>query len=174
VKFLYSGKAFARSVVIATTIAGVLDLLSAFLFDVMAGGSPLGVLRGIGGGIADRYFLETVPGVASVGADWVLAGIGFLLHVAIMLVMASVYMLAAARVRRINRLPPLSGAAYGVALWVVMYWVVLPWRWPTLFPTLDPPEVAMELFSHIVTVGIPIALVAKAATGWRYTSDDYD
>ena len=161
----YSGKAIIRATVIATVIAGTLYILSAFAFDIAADGTPLGVLRGIGGAIVDR---ETFAN------PFVLPAIGLALHFGIMLVMAAVYLFAASRVPLLNRLPILSGIGYGLVLWGVMYWVVLPQRWPTLFP-IDPrtnlQEVGEQLFSHVVLVGIPIALVAKAATRWRFTSD---
>ncbi|MES1976167.1 MAG: hypothetical protein V4472_27240 [Pseudomonadota bacterium] len=162
----YSGKALIRAIIIATTVAGTLDILSAFLFAIMAGGSPLGVLRGIGGAIVEPDDYER----------FVLAAIGLALHFAIMTAMATVYLLFASRIRLINRLPLLSGIGYGLVLWGVMYWIVLPHRWPTMFPidpTREPKEIAMQLFSHIVLVGIPIALVARSATRWRFASDDY-
>lgn len=161
----YSAKAFIRAIFIATVIAGTLDILSAFVFDIMAGGTPLGVLRGVGGAIVDREAFAN---------PYMLPAIGLALHFAIMLVMATVYMIAASRVPLVNRLPVLSGIGYGLVLWGVMYWIVLPQRWPTLFPIdprTNPTEVAEELFSHIMLVGIPIALVAKAATRWRFTTD---
>lgn len=161
----YSGKAFVRAAIIATVIAGTLYILSAFAFDIAADGTPLGVLRGVGGAIVDRD---------AFASPFVLPVIGLALHFGIMLVMAATYLIAASRVSLINRLPILSGIGYGLALWGLMYWVVLPQRWPTLFP-VDPRanmlEVGEQLFSHIVLVGIPIALVAKAATRWRFTSD---
>ena len=58
-------------------------------------------------------------------------------------------------------------------LWGIMNWVVLPYRWPTAFPFIDTKDMSEQLFSHIVLVGIPIALVAKAATRWRFTTDLY-
>jgi uncharacterized membrane protein YagU involved in acid resistance len=157
----YSGKTFVRAIVIATTIAGTLDILSAFAYAIMAGGTPMGVLRGIGGAILDREAVEPM----------VLAAIGLALHFAIMTVMATAYLLVAARIALVNRLAVPSGVGYGLMTWGVMYWVVLPWRWPTMFPVTDPKEVAMQLFSHIVLVGIPIALVARAATRWRFADD---
>ena len=39
----YSGKAFVRAVIIATVIAGTLDILSAFVYAIMANGTPLGI-----------------------------------------------------------------------------------------------------------------------------------
>ena len=161
----YSAKAAVRAVIIATVIAGTLDILSAFVYAVMAGGTPLGVLSGIGSAIVDRE---------AFASPYILPAIGLALHFGIMLVMAAVYLLAASRIPLLTRLPVLSGIGYGLALWGVMYWVVLPQRWPTMFPVdprLDPKGFAEDLFSHIMLVGIPIALVAKSATRWRFTSD---
>jgi uncharacterized membrane protein YagU involved in acid resistance len=153
----YRNASIVRAIIIATIIAGTLDILSAFVFAGLAGGTPMGVLRAVGGAIVDRKAFDPA----------VLAAIGLLLHFSIMLVMVTVYMLAAARVALLNRVPVLSGIAYGLVLWLVMYWIVLPRRWPAKFPTLDPREVGMELFSHIVLVGIPIALIARAASRWQ-------
>ena len=154
-------KALVRAIIIATMVAGTLDILSAFVYAIMAGGAPMGVLRAVGGAIIDRT--TVAPGM--------LAVIGLALHFAIMTVMVTAYMLCAARIPLINRHAVPSGIAYGLVLWGVMYWIVLPWRWPTLFPATDPVEVAKQLFSHIVLVGIPIALVAKAAARWRFVDD---
>jgi len=163
----YSGKAISRAIIIATVIAGTLDILSAFVYAIMANGTPLGVLSGIGSAIVDREAFAN---------PYMLPAIGLALHFGIMLVMATVYLLAASYIPLINRLPLLSAIGYGLVLWGVMYWVVLPQRWPTMFPVdprLDPTGFAEDLFSHIVLVGIPIALVARAATRWRFTSDYY-
>ena len=158
----YSGKAISRAIVIATVIAGTLDILSAFVYAILANGTPLGVLSGIGSAVVDRE---------AFASPYILPAIGLALHFGIMLVMATVYLLAASRIGLLNRLPVLSGVGYGLVLWAVMYWVVLPQRWPTMFPVdprLDPKGFAEDLFSHIVLVGIPIALVARSATRWRF------
>jgi len=158
----YSGKAISRAIVIATVIAGTLDILSAFTYAIMANGTPLGVLSGIGGAIVDREAFAD---------PYILPAIGLALHFGIMLVMAAVYLFAASRISLLNRMPLLSAIGYGLLLWGVMYWVVLPQRWPTMFPVdprLDPKGFAEDLFSHIVLVGIPIAFVAKSATRWRF------
>ena len=161
----YSGKAIRRAIVIATVIAGTLDILSAFAYAILADGTPLGVLSGIGSAIVDRE---------AFASPYILPAIGLALHFGIMLVMATVYLLAASRIALLNRLSVLSGVGYGLALWGAMYWIVLPHRWPTMFPVdprLDPKGFAEDLFSHIVLVGIPIALVARSASRWRFTSD---
>ncbi|MGY4398270.1 putative membrane protein YagU involved in acid resistance [Sphingomonas sp. UYAg733] len=146
-----------RAIAIATTIAGTLDLLAAFILAVIGGGSPIGVLRGVGSAVvdADAFDSGAVPAL-----------IGLALHFAIMLVMASVYIVTASRIMMIDRRPVFGGIGYGSLTWLVMYWLVLPQRWPTLFPILDPKEIAIQLFCHIVLVGIPIALVSRRARRW--------
>ena len=155
----YSVSGFWRGVAIATTVAGTLDILSAFLFDAFARGTPLAVLTGIAAAALPQVDIGTL-------AD---AALGLAVHFTIMFVMVAVYFTFAARVRLLNHFAWLSGVVYGLVLWGVMYWGVLPWRFPTLFPILDPQEVAMQLFSHIVLVGLPIALIARRAARWHVT-----
>jgi hypothetical protein len=159
---VYSGKAISRAIIIATVIAGTLDILSAFVYAIMANGTPLGVLSGIGGAIVDREAFAN---------PYILPAIGLALHFGIMLVMATVYLLAASRIPLLNRMPLLSAIGYGLILWGVMYWIVLPQRWPTMFPVEprhDPKGYAEDQYSHIALVGLPIALVARSATRWRF------
>ena len=153
----YSVSGFWRGVVIAATVAGTLDILSAFLFDALVKGTPLGVLNGIAAAALPQFDI----------GDMANAVAGLIVHFAIMFVMVAVYFTFAARISLLNRHPWVSGIGYGLALWGVMYWGVLPQRFPTLFPILDPQEVAMQLFSHIVLVGLPIALIARRAARWH-------
>jgi uncharacterized membrane protein YagU involved in acid resistance len=167
---IYSASGFARGVVVATTVAGTLDILGAFVFDVIAKGTPLGVLRGIANAALPHLHIGTHGLPPMHFNNLQLAGVGLVIHFAIMFLMALVYFLAAAAHRIVNRLALLSGIGYGLILWGVMYWLVLPHFFPTMFPVdprTDPKEVGMELFSHIVLVGIPIALVARKAAWWH-------
>ncbi len=153
----YSVSGFWRGVIIATTIAGTLDILSAFLFDGLVEGSPLGVLQGIAAAACPQFDFGEVAN----------AGVGLIVHFVIMFAMVAVYFTAAARIGPLNRHPWLSGIGYGLLLWIVMYWLVLPHRFPTLFPVLAPQEVAIQLFDHIVLVGLPVAWVARRAAHWQ-------
>ena len=154
----YSISGTLRGIVIATTIAGTLDILSAFAFAAWDGASPLGVLGGIGSALVDRD---------AIGNVWIMAAIGLGLHVAIMAAMATAYMLVAAIVPVVNRLWPLSGIVFGAILWGIMERIVLPYRWPTIFPLTGTPEIAEQLFNHIVLVGLPIAWIARQAARWH-------
>jgi hypothetical protein len=145
-----------RPILIATLLAGTLDILSAFVFAGMAGMSPGGVLAYVASG-------PFGDGVRSGGPLWAAAGLA--VHFAIMACMATVYFLAAQRVPALVRHPVPAGLAYGVLLWLIMYWAVKPLRWPDSPLPHTAWGIGNALFSHCLLVGLPIALVA--ARHWR-------
>ncbi len=139
-----------KPVVTATLIAGTLDIMSAFVFAGMAGMDAMGVLKFVASGPFGDAVTAT-PG-------WAL--VGLLVHFGIMACMAAAYMLVAPRFPALLRHPILAGIAYGVLLWLIMYWIVRPLRWPEMPLPHTLWGIANALFSHCILVGIPIALVA--------------
>lgn len=140
-----------RPVLIATLVAGTLDILSAFVFAGMAGMSPGGVLTYVASGpFGDE--------VRSGGPLWAAAGLA--VHFAIMACMATAYLLAARRIPALVRHPVPAGLAYGFLLWLIMYWAVKPLRWPDAPLPHTAWGIGNALFSHCLLVGLPIALVA--------------
>ena len=140
-----------RCVAIATLLAGTLDILSAFVFAGMAGMDPQGVLTYVASG-------PFGDSVRSGGAPWAAAGLA--VHFAIMACMAAAYFLAARRFPGLVRRPVAAGLAYGFLLWLIMYWVVKPLRWPDAPLPSTAWGIGNALFSHCLLVGVPIALVA--------------
>lgn len=140
-----------RSIVLATLVAGSLDIASAFAYGLAEGHGPFLVLIGIASAVWPGAF--HAPLVAAV--------VGLLLHFAIMSVMVVVFAWGAGRLAWLHRRPLSSGALYGLVLWAVMNLVVLPLRWPALFPHLTATGVIEQWFSHIVLVGMPIAWLTR-------------
>ncbi|HVJ03392.1 MAG TPA: hypothetical protein VM662_14515 [Sphingomonas sp.] len=142
-----------RRIAAATLVAGTLDIAMAAI-DTAAAGRPIAnMLRAVASG--------PFPAARQWGATG--AATGLLVHFAIMAVMASVFMLADARLTWVRAHPLLAGALYGVALWLVMYGLVLPLRFGASFPSADPVELAKQLFAHIILVGLSFGLVARRA-----------
>ena len=146
---------FWRTLLVATLVAGTLDILSAFLFAGIGGVGPLSVLK----------FVASGPFGTSSGRGNGWAAVGLLVHYAIMAVMAGAYLTAARRVPALLRHPVAAGLAYGLLLWLVMHWVVLPLRWPQAPLPNGLYEIANALFSHCILVGLPIALIAARSFG---------
>ena len=135
----------------ATAVAGTLDLLSAFVFGGTKGIWPLRVLQFVASGpFGDRAFDAPAFAVA-----------GLVTHYAIMACMVAAYMIAALRLPILTRRPLLSGMVYGFGLWIVMYWIVRPLRWPDApLPSASGPiQIGEELISHVILDGIAIGLI---------------
>lgn len=152
-----------RTIVIAWLIAGTLDILSAFVFAGMAGVTPTQVLQFVASGPFGDGMYESAAG----------APLGLLTHFAIMLAMVAAYVWIAPNFSVTLRHPVVAGLLYGLLLWVVMYWIVRPLRWPEQWPPAayagdSAGEIAWNvgnaLFSHCVLVGIPIAWITAR---WR-------
>jgi hypothetical protein len=148
-----------RPLVLAVLVAGTLDILSAFVVAGMAGMSPESVLTYVASG-------PFGDGVRGGGTGWALAGLA--VHFAIMACMATAYFLAARRMPTLISHPVPAGLAYGLLLWLIMYWAVKPLRWPDAPLPHSAWGIGNALFSHCILVGLPIALIA--ARHWRNRS----
>jgi hypothetical protein len=138
------------TLLMAIAVCGALDLASAFVFAGMKGAGPPLVLRSVASGpFGDAMLASGAPG----------AVLGLVTHFAIMTVMVLAFAALAARAPGLLARPLLAGTAWGVLLYGVMYWIVLPLRWPALHPQTGAWQVGNALFSHIVCVGIPMALI---------------
>ncbi|HEV7661286.1 MAG TPA: hypothetical protein VGO55_15715 [Allosphingosinicella sp.] len=143
-------RSILKPILIATLVAGTLDILAATALTLVRGSQPMGMLRFVASG--------PFPGATQWGTQGSLLGLA--VHFALMAIIVTVFMLAASRWDRLREKPFLWGFLYGLATYVVMNLIVVPLRWPANFPP-SPLSVATQLFCHIVLVGIPIALIAR-------------
>ena len=146
-----------RAVLLAAAVAGSLDLLYAVVIWSWRGVPAASVMQGVASGLlGEAAFSGGAPS----------ALFGFALHYGMMLVIAGVFVAAFARARLSRARAAAYGIAYGVAVYVVMNWVVLP---ISNFP--DPVRRVSwaDLAVHIFFVGAPIGLAA-ARSGTRTAS----
>lgn len=149
-----------RTIVLGTAVAGTLDLLSAFGFSAMPGGDPsqvaerfdpAKVLRGVASGPFGDAMRDGGAGAAM---------LGLVTHFTLMATIVSVFVLAARRVPALVRRPVAAGLTYGLLVYLVMYWGVLVARYPGIAERIGTPwGIGNALFSHLLCVGLPIALV---------------
>lgn len=142
-----------RPILTATLLAGTLDILAAFFFAGLTGIGVLPVLRTIASG----PFGDAVRAEGSMA--WPLAGLA--VHFAIIVVMVAAYVRIAPRFPALLRHPLLAGLAYGLLLWIVMYWIVKPLRWPDAPLPSTAWEIGAALFAHCMLVGVPIAWITN-------------
>ncbi len=140
-----------RAIVLAGLVAGVLDITAAFVTWAPKGVSPVRILQGIASGLLG-------PSSFSGGAKTAL--LGLVLHFVIAFSAASVFYIASRRLPTLTQRPFLWGPLYGVAVYTVMYWVVMPLsRFHRGAFSLTNTVIA--ILTHIVCVGLPIALVVR-------------
>jgi hypothetical protein len=143
----------------AWLICGTLDIGWAAINTAIGGGSVAGMLR----------FVAAGP-FGDGASDWGAGGaaLGLAVHFMLMAVMVAVYGLLAAR-GITGKLGPwwLTGALYGLALYLVMYWLVMPMRWPSIHPGANPVSIAKAVFAHVALVGLPMAWIASRYLGKR-------
>ncbi len=128
-------------------ICGVLDLTAAFVTWAPKGVTPQQILRGIASGLL---------GAKSFEGGWTTAALGLVLHFLIAYSAATVFYLASRRVPFLTEQSILAGALYGVAVYGVMYWVVMP------LSRIGPRPFSwtatwIAVATHIACVGLPIA-----------------
>ena len=145
-----SGQAFP-AIWRAGLLCGVLDITAAFATWGPKGVSPVRVLQGIAVGAL---------GTNSYRGGWKTAALGLGFHFLIAFSAAAVFYTASRKLTFMTERPFLAGVSYGVAVYLVMYWVVVPFsriqRGPvSLWPTV------IAIITHMVCVGLPIALVVR-------------
>ena len=136
---------------LAWLTAGALDISSAFIYSSFGEhpASPVAILRGVASGPFGDHMKEA-------GLFGTLVGLG--VHFALMANMTAALMLAAWFAPQLRRRPVATGLVYGAFLYLVMYFGVLPLRYPGFAPH-DPIKIAEQLFSHLILVGLPMSLI---------------
>ena len=129
--------------------AGAIDIAYAILASLPKGVSPDKVLQSVASGLLGRAAYQ--GGAAT-------ALLGLLLHFAICLAIAFLFVAAARHLAPIRQHLLAAGLAYGVLVYFAMRWVVVPLsRFPGDLRVIQPLELAV----HAVGVGLVIALAAR-------------
>ena len=122
--------------------AALLDITYAFVAFGLRGVSPARILQSIASGVLGKAAYRAGAGSALLGA---------LLHVAIALVMAAVYVAASRRLPALNRRPWLWGPLYGIGCYLVM---------ARCWHTADIALISSERFL-VTMIGSPMMVVVK-------------
>ena len=135
-------------------VAGTLDIAYACIFWALKAGVPAQrIFQSVAAGLLGKASFEGGAGTAALGLG---------LHYFIAVTMAVVYYLVARRWPLLWQRPWLCGAGYGVLLYLVMNYVVVPLS--AAGPgSKDPLWVALSVAVHVLFIGIPCALFARLA-----------
>jgi hypothetical protein len=139
-----------RVILTAGLIVAVLDISSAFVIWWQRG---VGARRGVQGIAAGLL------GGSSYNGGLVTAGLGLGLHFLVAFVVVSIFYLASWKIEFLTVQPVVSGVFYGIGVYIVMYWFVLPTVFPTFRHRLWNELLAVAI--HISLIGLPCALIVR-------------
>jgi len=137
-----------RTILTAGLVVGVLDISSALIIWWQRGVGARRGLQGIAAGLL---------GANSFDGGLVTAGLGLALHFCVAFVVVTVFYLASRKIEFLTLHPVVSGALYGICVYIVMYWLVLPTVFPTFRHRLGNDLLAVVI--HISLIGLPCALI---------------
>ena len=130
--------------------AGTLDIGAAALIN---GVSPAFIVRFVAGGLLGKDALAGGVGVAA---------LGFMLQLVMSLIIAAVYVGAAQRLAWLRRHWIAAGLGYGVVVFVVMNYVVIPLSAWARWPRFTPASFGWNMLAMLV-FGLIIAFFARRA-----------
>ena len=143
-----------RAILTGGLIAGACDITYACIVWGFRGVSPIRIGQSISAGLMGRD--AAVAGGLTTGL------LGLLLHFLMTIVMAAVYFGVATRLPLLVRRAVVCGIAYGLGIFIVMNFVVLPLSAiGTRGARGAPALIIMEILVHMFLVGLPIALFTR-------------
>jgi hypothetical protein len=139
-----------REILIAGLVVGVLDISSAVVIWWQRGVALQRGLQGIATGLLGAKSYTGGPATA---------GLGLALHFFVAFVVVAIFYLASRKLQFLTKQPFISGVFYGIGVYVIMYWIVLPTAFPTFRHRLS--NELLELAIHICLIGLPTAFIVR-------------
>ncbi len=139
-----------HAIVTAGLVVGVLDISSAFVIWWQRGVALQRGLQGIAAGLL---------GARSYEGGMPTACVGLALHFLVAFAVVSIFYLASRKIPFLTKQPLISGVFYGIGVYIVMYWLVLPTVFSTFRHRLYNELLAVAI--HICLIGLPTAFIVR-------------
>ena len=141
-----------RAILWAGLVAGIFDIIFAFVLGAMRGKNMVWVLQSVAGGLLGRDSFNKGAGSAI---------LGLLLHFSIAFSWAAVFFLASRKLSFMTSHPVVAGLLYGAIIYLFMYYVVLPNCALHVKLPYPPVSVLTNLAGHMILIGLPISLLIR-------------
>lgn len=152
------------AIVVGGLVGGALDLLFAVTFAGANGAAPARVFQTIASGLLGN--------AAFAGGNSVSA-LGVACHFGISLIWAALFAAVAWRFPGMARQPLLAGILFGAVVFLSMRLIVLPLSAYPRPVTFKPLATVLDLLSHMLLFGTPIALAVSRAVRARRSNNSF-
>ena len=143
-----------KAILIGGLIGGALDLLFAVSFAGYNGVAPSRIFQTIASGLLGDAAFSGGGGVAALGVSC---------HFALSVLWAVVFAIAAWQLPVLARRPFVAGLAFGLIVFLDMRLLVLPLSAYPHPVTFKPLATVLDLLSHMLLFGVPIAMIVSRA-----------
>jgi hypothetical protein len=134
-------------------LAGSLDITTALVESGLEGKSPVHLFQAIAGGLL---------GMSSFRGGLATAALGVSFHFLIAITASAVFYLASRKLKFLVKCPIPSGLLYGAAVYVFMYYFVLPISAYHIQIALPArAKLIRDVAVHMFMVGLPISMVVR-------------
>lgn len=141
------------AILLGGLIAGTLDITYACVYSyLMRGTSPVRILQSVASGVL---------GANAFTGGKKAAALGLALHFLIATIAAAIYYLASRRLRFLITQAIICGIIFGVCVYLVMNFVVLPLSAISFKMSYPWPSLIGGLLIHMFGIGLPISLVVR-------------
>lgn len=139
-----------RAILTAGLVVGVLDISSAFVIWWQRGVGARRGLQGLAAGLLGANAFE---------GGLLTAALGLALHFFIAFSVVSFFYLVSRKIKFLTLHPVVWGVFYGIGVYILMYWFVLPTAFPAFRHRLGNELLAVAI--HISLIGLPCALIVR-------------
>lgn len=136
---------------IAGSVAGILDITSAFAIYGLRGITPIRILHSVASGLLGPQAFKGGLGTAA---------LGLAMHFMIAFGAATVFYAASRKLPILTRRAVMSGLAFGVGIYLFMNLIVLPLSAAKQKYTTS--GIVTQLIVHMTLIGLPIALITRS------------
>jgi hypothetical protein len=140
-------------ILLGALVVGTLDIVYAMVFWIPRGATARGIFQSVARGLLGKESFEGGLRTAVLGA---------VLHYFIAFAIVFTYWLASKYVPRLLSRPVVYGSLYGVLVYIVMNYVVIPLSAATR-PRFLLSWVVCSVIVHMFLIGVPAAFFARAA-----------
>jgi uncharacterized membrane protein YagU involved in acid resistance len=141
-----------KSIFIGGVVAGAIDITVAVITTLASGGRPMRMLQGIA---------FALIGPSAFKAGWATALLGLLCHFVIAFGAAAAYVVVSRKLSVMLREPVVCGLLYGVPVYLVTNFIIVPLSRIGRALPLSPVGVTVGLIVMTAGVGLPIAIAAR-------------
>ncbi|MDQ2867108.1 MAG: hypothetical protein M3R59_01650 [Verrucomicrobiota bacterium] len=144
------------AIFVAWLVVGILDISSACCIWLTKG---IPIAHGLQG------LVRPLCGPSVYDGGFGTAALGVAAHFFIALVVVTIFFLASRKIAALTQHAFIFGTLYGIAVYLMMYWLVLPTAFPKFRHSLSNDPLAIAI--HIALIGLPTALIIR-----RFTRQD--